>query len=240
MMTTTAHSPASGRAISAVIFDMDGLMLDTERIALRVWREAARELGYDLDDALAHRMVGRSAATNRLMLQAHFGQPFSFDDLSTLAEGRYREVLAAEGVPRKPGLVELLEMLRARGVPRAVATSTARELARHKLAQAGVLSYFEIVVGGDEVTHGKPAPDIFLRAADRMGERPPDCAVLEDSAPGIQAASAAGMVPILVPDGDRRPPAETCALAACVVDSLPAAQLVLERLLAAGRPPASF
>lgn len=219
-------------AVSAVIFDMDGLMLDTERIALRVWREAARELGSVLDDHIAEQMVGRSAATNRLMLQAHFGDTLAYDNLAALAERRYREVLASEGVPRKPGLIELLDWLAARRIPRAVATSTARALARHKLEQAGVIAYFDVVVGGDDVVHGKPAPDIFLRAADRLGELPAACAVLEDSSPGIQAAHAAGMVPILVPDGGRLPPAETRALARYVVESLVDARGVLEGLMA--------
>jgi HAD superfamily hydrolase (TIGR01509 family) len=224
----------SGRVVSSVIFDMDGLMLDTERIALRVWRQAANDLGVALDDAVAEQMVGRSRATNQLMLQAHFGDKLSFDDLSALAEARYQAALETEGVPRKPGLIEILDMLRARGVPRAVATSTARKLALHKLDQAGVLGYFDVVVGGDDVEHGKPSPDIFLRAADRLGVRPAECVVLEDSGPGIHAASAAGMLPILVPDGGRLPSTDACALAAYVAESLPAAHRLLERLLTGG------
>jgi HAD superfamily hydrolase (TIGR01509 family) len=146
-------------------------------------------------------------------------------------------VLEAEGVPRKPGLVELLELLRARDVPRAVATSTAGRLARHKLEQAGVGGYFEVIVGGDEVAHGKPAPDIFLAAADRLRQQPTRCAVLEDSGPGIRAAYDAGMVPILIPDG--RPPAEeTRRLAAFVVESLAAVTPILDGLMA-GRLSAS-
>ena len=236
-MTTIASSEriAPRRSVAAVIFDMDGLMLDTERISLRVWREAACELGCPLDDELALAMVGRSTATNRLMLQAHFGERLSFDDLATLAEARYRQALDAGGVPRKPGLIELLDVLTDRDVPRAVATSTARELARHKLEQAGVLAYFDVIVGGDDVLHGKPAPDIFLRAADRLGARPAECVVLEDSGPGIHAASAAGMVPILVPDDGRLPPLETRQLAAYVADSLRDAQRIIETLLSGDR-----
>ena len=233
-MRTKRSSLISGRVISSVIFDMDGLMLDTERIALGVWRQAAIDLGVALDDALAEQMVGRSRAANRLMLQAHFGHRVSFDDLAALAEARYQAVLASEGVPRKPGLIELLDMLRARGIPLAVATSTARALAHHKLGQAAVLGYFDVVVGGDDVVHGKPSPDIFLRAADRLGARPAECVVLEDSGPGIHAASAAGMLPILVPDGGRLPPVEIRRLAVYVAESLPVAQRILERLLAGG------
>jgi HAD superfamily hydrolase (TIGR01509 family) len=220
---------------SAVIFDMDGLMLDTERISLRVWQQAAGELGYVLDARVAEAMIGRSAPANRVLLEAHFGPSFSYDALADLARARYLSVLAAEGVPRKPGLVELLEFLEARGVPRAVATSTARDLARHKLDRAGVGRYFDVVVGGDEVVDGKPAPDIFLLAADRLGQEPARCVVLEDSGPGIRAARSAGMVPILIPDG-REPAADTRALSAFVVDSLRTAQPLLERLLDVAQP----
>jgi HAD superfamily hydrolase (TIGR01509 family) len=216
--------------VTAVIFDMDGLMLDTERIALVVWRQAAAELGFDLTDDVAHRMVGRTSATNRLMLQMHFGERFSYDALLALADARYRETLERDGVPRKDGLIELLDDLSARSIPRAVATSTARDLARHKLARAGVASYFDVIVGGTDVAHGKPAPDIFLRAAERLGKRPAECVVLEDSGPGIQGASDAGMIPILIPDGGRVPLPETVARAAYVVESLAEARPIIARL----------
>jgi HAD superfamily hydrolase (TIGR01509 family) len=222
--------------VSAVIFDMDGLMLDTERIALGVWRQAAADLGFTLDDDVAERMVGRTSATNRLMLQMQFGETFSYDELSVLADTRYRETLDRDGVPRKDGLVELLDFLESRDIPRAVATSTARDLARHKIEQAGVARYFDVVVGGNEVTHGKPAPDIFLRAAERLGKLPAECVVLEDSGPGIHGASAAGMVTILIPDGGRVPLPETRARAAFVVESLSAAQPIIEQLIAGSAP----
>jgi HAD superfamily hydrolase (TIGR01509 family) len=210
---------------------MDGLMLDTERIALVVWREAAAELGFDLDADVADRMVGRTSATNRLMLQMHFGETFSYDELSALASARYRETLDRDGVPRKEGLVELLEFLRSMAIPLAVATSTSRDLAQHKLSQAGVAHYFDVIVGGNDVEHGKPAPDIFLRAAERLGKRPDECVALEDSGPGIHAASSAGMLTILVPDSGREPLAETRERAAFVADSLSAAQQIIERLI---------
>jgi HAD superfamily hydrolase (TIGR01509 family) len=217
--------------VSAVIFDMDGLMLDTERIALVVWRQAAADLGFALDDDVAERMVGRTSATNRLMLQMHFGDRFSYEDLATLADTRYRETLARDGVPRKDGLVELLDLLAAREVSRAVATSTASELARHKLEQAGVARYFDVIVGGNDVAHGKPAPDIFLRAAEQLGKLPAECVALEDSGPGIHAASSAGMITILIPDGGRMPSEDTRERASFVADSLAAAQPIIERLI---------
>lgn len=206
-------------------------MLDTERIALIVWRQAAADLGFTLDDEVAGRMIGRTSATNRLMLQMHFGERFSYDELSALADARYRETLDRDGVPRKDGLVELLDFLAAHDIPRAVATSTARNLAQHKLAQAGVAHYFDVIIGGNDVTHGKPSPDIFLRAAERLGKLPAECVALEDSGPGIHAASSAGMVTILIPDGGRAPAPETRDRASFVADSLLEAKGILETLL---------
>jgi beta-phosphoglucomutase-like phosphatase (HAD superfamily) len=111
-----------------------------------------------------------------------------------------------------------------------VATSTETALATRKLRQAGVLDYFEVVIGGDEVSRGKPEPDIFLLAAERLGSHPDDCLVLEDSGPGLHAAVAAGMRVILVPDR-AEPAAEMRALAYAVTESLAEARTVIERLL---------
>lgn len=201
----------------AVIFDMDGLMLDTEVVSRRVWREAAVALGIDLSEAVLDAMVGRPEAATRVMLAELCGE--AVPALVARAQARYRDVLVAEGVRKKPGLDALLAWLVAHGVPRAVATSTARDLADYKLRQAGLLAIFDAVVCGDEVPHGKPAPDIFLAAAERLGRAPAECVVLEDSGPGVLAARAAGMTTILVPDG-REPPSDIRQVASHVVASL--------------------
>lgn len=214
----------------AIILDMDGLMLDTERISLRVWREAAVGLGFELDDTTCEMMIGRSQESNREMLVRRLGQACPVDDLIESAQNRYVQALKLEGVPVKPGLNELLHFLDSRGLPKAVATSTYTDLARHKLEQAGVLDRFDVVVGGDAVARGKPMPDIFLEAAARLARHPSECVVLEDSDPGIQAASAAGMRVILVPD-NRIPSSDICGAAFAVVASLGEARAVIERLV---------
>ena len=214
----------------AIILDMDGLMLDTEPISLRIWKAAAVELGYVLTEDVCDAMIGRTAAANVTSLIEHFGADFPAAEIARSAGVRYRAHLEAHGVPRKAGLEELLSFLDRRGLARAVATSTDTALARRKLEQAGVLGYFEIVVGGDQVERGKPEPDIFLRAAACLGCDPADCVVLEDSGPGIHAAAAAGMRPILVPDG--RAPSESARRTAyATVESLAAARELIEALL---------
>jgi HAD superfamily hydrolase (TIGR01509 family) len=214
----------------AVILDMDGLMLDTEPISLGAWKEAAVGLGYGLDDEVCVQMIGLGLAANRDLLRRHFGDDFPVDELTASANRLYRRQLDAGGVPHKPGLAQFLRFLDARRIPRAVATSTETRLATHKLHQAGVLSHFEVIVGGDQVKRGKPDPDIFLMAAARLGCRPEDCAVLEDSGPGILAAAAAGMRAILIPDG-RDPGEEIRRVAHAVVGSLLEANAVIERLM---------
>lgn len=213
-----------------VLLDMDGLMLDTEPISLSAWRAAAAELGYVLDDGICEAMVGRPATANVVQLRDHFGDDFPGDALLVAANERYRRLLEAGGVPHKAGLEDFLRFLDARSIPRAVATSTATSLAREKLTRAGVLGFFDVVVGGDLVARGKPAPDIFLAAAARLGAAPADCVVLEDSGPGVLAAAAAGMRPILIPDG-RGPGPEVRSAAAAVVESLHDAARLIDRWL---------
>jgi HAD superfamily hydrolase (TIGR01509 family) len=214
----------------AIILDMDGLMLDTETVSFRAWQQAAGDLGYLLDDALYGMMIGLSQQANSEMLRRHFGDDCPVDDLVRSADARYRALLDADGVPQKPGLLDFIRFLDDRKIPRAVATSTRTELASRTLRQAGILHHFEILIGGEQVSRGKPAPDIFLEAAFRLLARPADCAVLEDSPPGIQAAAAAGMKAILIPDG-REPSDDVRRAAFAVVESLAAAQAVIERLL---------
>ena len=213
-----------------VLLDMDGLMLDTEPISLRAWRAAAEDLGYVLDDGICEAMIGRPATANVAQLRAHFGDDFPGEALLAAAADGYRALLESGGVPHKAGLEDFLRFLDARSIPRAVATSTATSLAREKLSRAGVLGYFDVVVGGDLVERGKPAPDIFLAAAARLGARPSDCVVLEDSGPGVLGAAAAGMRPILIPDG-REPRPDVRAAAAAVVESLHDAARLIETWL---------
>ncbi|MGH8712839.1 MAG: HAD family hydrolase [Casimicrobiaceae bacterium] len=184
----------------AVIFDMDGLMLDTESLALRAWQCAAKSLerGFDLD--ICRQMIGRNFADCVALIRDRHGRDYPVEELMRAWAAAYDALVAAEGVTVKPGLTEILDLLDQRGTARAVATSTRRERARAKLDQAGLLHRFAALVGGDEVARGKPAPDIFLAAAARLGVEPGDCVVLEDSEPGVIAAWAAGMIPVMVPD----------------------------------------
>jgi HAD superfamily hydrolase (TIGR01509 family) len=214
----------------AVILDMDGLMLDTERIAWDAWKQAGRLIRCPVTDDVYEEMVGLNVSACKELLRVRFGPDFPVDALEEAATVIYLDQLEVHGVPHKPGLVEFLGFLEERRIPRAVATSTDTELAIHKLRRAGVLRHFDVVVGGDQVSRGKPEPDIYLLAAARIRQSPANCLAIEDSEPGVRAASAAGMRSILIPD--LRPPTSAALAAAhLVVSSLSAVIPVMGRML---------
>jgi len=207
------------RRPTAVVFDMDGTLLDTEQLAARAWGEAADALGVGFDPALALTLVGRNFADCSRLLRGHFGVDYPTEALLESWHATYDGIVAREGVAVKEGVHALLDWLDAASIPRAIATSTRRDRAEAKLAHAALLSRFDAVVGGDEVARGKPAPDIYVVAAARLGIAPERCVALEDSEPGFHSALAAGMIPILVPD--LLPPSDALlALAPLVLVSL--------------------
>ncbi len=182
----------------AVVFDMDGLMLDSERVERWAWRSACAARGYDFDDPFHRTLVGRRDADVRRDLSARFGASFPLDEVQAEAHvlwlGRVRE----QGMPPKPGLAELLQVIEELGLPKAVATSSIRS--RVELSLGALAARFDAIVTGDEVRAGKPDPEIYLTAADRIGVPPGACLALEDSAAGLLAAERAGMVAVLIPD----------------------------------------
>ncbi len=190
------------RRPAAVIFDMDGLMLDTEPLAARAWAIAAQELGVAFDRAVTPRLVGRNFADCRALLLAHHGDGFPVDVLMQAWHAAYDAIVEREGIARKTGLTELLAWLDEEDIPKAVATSTRRSRAQAKLAMTELAEHFAVLVGGDEIVRGKPAPDIFALAAARLDVEANACVVLEDSEPGVRGALAAGMTTIIVPDRD--------------------------------------
>jgi HAD superfamily hydrolase (TIGR01509 family) len=183
-----------------VIFDMDGLMLDTESIAKMCWERAFAATGREMTGAMYAAMIGRNKRDCIELLRAAYGDAFDFEATYAQCSVFYEEHVAAHGTPLKPGVRELLEELSASGVPLAVATSTRGNKARPRLEQAGLLKFFATVVAGDEVAHGKPAPDIYLEAVRRLGIDAARSFALEDSHAGVRAAHAAGLRVIMVPD----------------------------------------
>ena len=194
-MTTLAALPFLPEA---VIFDMDGLMIDSERVSIACWSQAAAELRLPIKDPFWLQLVGLGDRDCELLLREHIDAE-QMQALYARCHDLY-EARTQQGLPLRPGIVELLELLKQHDIPCAVATSTREPRASRKLAACGLLPYFAAVVTSSDVSHPKPAPDIYLLAAAKLGKAPSRCLALEDSPAGTRAALAAGMTVIQVPD----------------------------------------
>lgn len=188
------------RNINGAIFDMDGLMLDTEKLLVRFWREAAAEYGYSMTDQNVFEIRSLSRKYSVPLLKSIFGEEFPFSEVRNRRIVLMNDYIDKYGFEVKKGLYELLDYLKVNGYRIAVATATARERAENYLKKIDVYSYFDAVICGDMVTNGKPEPDIYLTASGELGLPPEECAAFEDSPNGIRSAYAAGCKVIMIPD----------------------------------------
>jgi len=209
-----------------VIFDMDGLMLDTETLAIAGWHAAACELNIAITDELLKSVIGLTRELCKTYMFETLGHEFDYDKALDIIHDNVDKHFNEHGVPLKPGLIQLLDKLEKMGIKKAVATSTAYDRAVYKLTLAGISHRFHTIIGGNMVANSKPAPDIFLKAAEICGTASADCIVLEDSNPGAEGAARAGMRVIVVPD--LVPPSDiTRKRAYAICDSLHDAQEII-------------
>lgn len=197
--------------IKAVIFDMDGLILDTEKLLVRFWVQAANELGFPMtrEHALYLRSLHRSYAIPYLKEQ--FGEDFDYLKVRGRRMELMREYLSQNPLELKAGAVKLLDYLKSRGIPSAVCTATDYERASDYLTQVGIFDCFDKIICAAMVKRGKPSPDIYLYAAEQLGLPPHECMALEDSPNGVKSAASAGCVTVMVPDLTQ-PDAELCGI----------------------------
>lgn len=220
-MAITCYNPEWGasRPIRGVLFDMDGLVLDSERLYTRFWMEAAQLLGYPmtLEQALGMRSLNRDAGQAKLT--EYFGPGISYSQVRNLRIQLMDVYIAEHGIAPKPGIRELLAYLKANGIRCAIASSSPMENIHRHLSANSLLDAFDQLCSGYEVPNGKPAPDIYLYAASRLGLQADDCLALEDSPAGIESAYRAGCLPVMIPDQDQ-PGEQTLPMLYAKADSL--------------------
>lgn len=208
-----------GTAIRGVLFDMDGIVLDTEKLYTRFWQEAAQSLGYPMtyEMGLGMRSLNREAGERQL--KAYLGEDVDYQEVRNKRIEMMSAYIEEHGVELKPGIHELLVFLKERGIKTAIATSSPLDRTKEYLSKVGLVDSFDELISGHMVEHGKPAPDIYLYAASTLDLKPEECLVLEDSPTGIKAAFAAGCIPIMIPDQDA-PDQEVKEMVYAVVTSL--------------------
>jgi HAD superfamily hydrolase (TIGR01509 family) len=184
----------------AAIFDMDGLLLDTERIFLDAFINTCTDLNHRFDMSLFISIIGTNSIKTKDILTEGFGRGFNHDRFREVWIRHVESYLSDNSIPLKSGAVNLLEKISSVPLPMAIATSTRYSDAIKSLESTSIINYFRFVVGGDHVTNGKPHPEIYLKVADRLGMSPVECIVFEDSENGVKSAHAAGMCVIQVPD----------------------------------------
>ena len=189
--------------IRGVLFDLDGVVIDTEKLYTRFWMEAARDLGHPmtLDQALQLRSLGK--VPSQAKLDAFFGPVLDYDTLRSRRIELMEAFIAEHGVEEKPGIRELLARLKEKKIPCAITSSSSVPLIRRHLGNLGLLDGFTALCSGKDVPHGKPAPDIYLSGAATLGVNPENCLAIEDSPAGIESAWRAGCMAVIVPDQDQ-------------------------------------
>ena len=214
--------------IKGILFDMDGLILDTEKLYCRFWQEAARVLGYPMtmEQALGMRSLNRYAGEAKL--KSYFGEGISYTEVREKRSELMDAFVEKEGVTTKPGIWELLAFLQENQIRTAIATSSPIGRTKKYLSSVHLENEFDAIVSGYMVEHGKPEPDIYVYAARQLGLKPENCIVLEDSPAGILAAYRAGCMPVMIPDLDE-PDEETQKLLFAQAESLVQFREVLEK-----------
>ena len=190
------------KPVFGVLFDMDGVVLDTEKLYARFWAEAAHALGYPMTYEQALGMRSLNSAAGQAKLESYFGPGVSRAVMRDKRVELMDAYVAEFGVEAKPGIHELLEALKEKGIRVAIATSSPKDRATAYLQSLGLLEKFDCICSGHDVKHGKPEPDIYLHAAACIGVAPENCLAIEDAPAGIESAYRAGCMPVLVPDLD--------------------------------------
>ncbi len=189
-----------GRIYKGVIFDLDGLLIDNERLSLQCWREAVSECGFELSKHDSEKLLGLKPSDISEQFKEMFGEGLDTERIIKRRFELFDEFVHEHGLPVKEGVEQIIEFVEEKGIKKAIATSSERNFGLKNLVRTGLDKHFDTVVFAEEVKNNKPAPDIYLNTAERLNLKPDDCMAIEDSESGIKAASSAGMLTLMVPD----------------------------------------
>ena len=184
----------------AVIFDMDGVIFDSERLVLEGWLEIAAKYGIEGIEEVLPRCLGVNAQATREIFREYYGQEFPYDEYKKEASALFHSRYGNGRLPLKPGVRELLSFLKEEGYLVGLASSTRQAVVEQEIRDAGLIHYFDDLVCGDMLKRSKPEPDIYLKACENLDVEPRMAVAVEDSYNGIRSAKRAGMVPVMVPD----------------------------------------
>lgn len=212
------------KKIKAVVFDMDGIIFDSEAKVIECWVEIADKYGIKDIETMCRKCLGTNSAETRRIALEFYGQDFPYDEYKKESSELYHQRYDGGRLPMKPYIRELLEYLKQNSYKIALASSTRTQVVQNQLRDAGILGYFDKLVCGDMVSRSKPEPDIFLKACEELSVAPDEAYAIEDSYNGIRSAHSAGMHPIMVPD--LAPPTEEMQQLAEVI--LPSLREVME------------
>lgn len=184
----------------AVVFDMDGVIFDSERLVIECWKVVADKYGVPGIEEACQEVLGVNAVETKEKFLKRYGADFPYDAYKSEMSKLFHDLYDGGRLPLKTGVVELLQYLKESDVKVALASSTRSAVVRQELTDAGIIEYFQVVIGGDMVSRSKPQPDIFLKACEELGVAPEEAFAIEDSYNGIRAAAAGKLRPLMVPD----------------------------------------
>ena len=187
-------------AVKAVIFDMDGVLFDTEKLCMDSWVAVAGEAGIPDMEAFFPSCIGRNLTDTKELFRDFYGDTYDFEQFRRQASAWFHDYVEKKGLPVKKGVKEILEFLQGAGYLIGLASSTSRPSVEDHLQRAEIRQYFQSLTTGDMVEHSKPQPDIYLMACESLGVNPGEAMAIEDSPNGIRAAHSAGMISVMVPD----------------------------------------
>lgn len=215
--------------LEAVVFDMDGVIFDSEALVIRTWKQVADKYGIPDIEKTCMECLGTNSEATLKIFQKHYGEDFPYAVYKKEMADLFHEQAAGGKLPKKRGIIELLEYLHYRDIKVGLATSTREEIVKKELSESGLMEYFDEIVCGDMVERSKPEPDIYLEACKRLQVEPEKCYGIEDSYNGIRALKSAGLHAIMVPDlAD--PTSEMEELAECILPSLLEVKKYLEEV----------